>query len=61
MPRYLITYPKGQQGDDVLVEDPGLTLTIRGTWAVLADPNGACVAVPGHAGAMITRIDEPEE
>jgi hypothetical protein len=62
VPRYLITHPKGQAGEDILVEDPDLTLTIHGAWAVLTDPNGACVAVPAHAGATITRIDEqPEE
>ncbi|MFB8393663.1 hypothetical protein [Streptomyces yangpuensis] len=61
MPRYLITHPKGQAGEDILVEDPNLQLTIQGAWAVLTDPNGACVAVPAHAGATITRIDEPEE
>ncbi|MFJ3839460.1 hypothetical protein ACIPY6_28690 [Streptomyces sp. NPDC090054] len=61
MPRYLITHPKGQQGEDVLVEDADLTLTIQGHWAVLADPQGPCLVVPAHAGATITRIDEPEE
>lgn len=61
MPRYLITHPKGQQGEDVLVEDPELTLTIQGGWAVLADLHGPCLAVPAHAGATITRVDEPEE
>lgn len=61
MPRYLITHPRGKQGEDVLVDDPELTLTIQGDWAVLADPQGPCLAVPAHAGATITRIDEPEE
>lgn len=62
MPRYLITHPKGQAGDDILVEDPDLTLTIQGDWAILSDLNGPCLAVPAHAGATITRIDEqPEE
>ncbi len=62
MPRYLITHPKGQQGEDILVEDPDLTLTIQGDWAVLADPQGPCLVLPAHAGATITRIDdEPEE
>ena len=62
MPRYLITHPKGQQGEDILVEDPDLTLTIQGAWAVLSDPQGACLAASAHAGATITRIDdEPEE
>jgi hypothetical protein len=61
VPRYLITHPRGQQGDDVLVDDPDLTLTIQGEWAVLADPLGPCLVLPAHAGATITRIDEPEE
>ena len=62
MPRYLITHPKGKQSEDILVEDPDLTLTIQGEWAVLADQHGPCLALPAHAGATITRIDEqPEE
>jgi hypothetical protein len=61
VPRYLITHPRGQQGEDILVEDPDLTLTIQGEWVVLADPLGPCLALPAHAGATITRIDEPEE
>ena len=62
MPRYLITHPKGQAGADILIEDRDLTLTIHGDWAVLADPQGPCLALPAHAGATITRIDdEPEE
>jgi len=61
VPRYLITHPKGKQGEDILIEDPDLTLTIHGEWAVLADPQGPCLALPAHAGATITRIDEPEE
>ncbi|MER7507070.1 hypothetical protein ABTX82_01775 [Streptomyces lavendulae] len=61
MPRYLITHPKGQQGEDILIEDRDLTLTIQGDWAVLADTQGPCLAIPAHAGATITRVDEPEE
>ncbi|WP_327307988.1 hypothetical protein OG730_34955 [Streptomyces sp. NBC_01298] len=60
MPRYLITHPKGKQGEDILVEDPDLTLTFQGGWAVLSNPQGPCLALPAHAGATITRIDEPE-
>lgn len=60
MTRYLIAYPKGQ-GEDILAEDPDLTLTIEGAWAVLTDPLGPCIAVPAHAGATITRIDEPQD
>ncbi|MFD4921153.1 hypothetical protein ACFWNE_07515 [Streptomyces goshikiensis] len=62
MPRYLITHPKGQHGEDILIEDPNLTLTIHGEWAVLADSDGPCLALAAHSGATITRIDEqPEE
>jgi hypothetical protein len=57
MPRFLITHPKGQ-GEDILVEDPDLTLAFQDGWAVLADHYGPCIAVPAHAGATITRIDE---
>lgn len=60
MTRYLITYPKGQ-GEDVLVEDPDLKVTIDGEWAVLTDQHGPCLALPAHAGATITRIDDPED
>jgi hypothetical protein len=59
MPRYLITYPKGQ-GEDILVEDEHLGLAIVDGWAVLNDERGACLAVPSHAGATITRIDEQD-
>lgn len=61
MARYLITHPKGQHGDDILVEDDHLTITINGAWLVLADQQGPCVVLPAHAGVTITRIDEPEE
>ncbi|MFE9398656.1 hypothetical protein [Streptomyces flavidovirens] len=61
MPRYLIAHPKGKQGEDILVEDPELKLTIQGEWAVLTDQHGPCLAIPAHAGATITRIDEPED
>jgi hypothetical protein len=60
MPGYLITYPKGQ-GEDVLAEDDQLELSIAHGWAVLTDQHGPCLALPAHAGATITRIDEPED
>lgn len=53
---YLITYPKGQ-GEDVLIEDPALTLTFTGGWAVFSDDRGPCLAVPSGT-ATIQRIDE---
>lgn len=56
MTAFLITYPRGQ-GEDVLVEDPGLTLHVRDGWAVLSDERGPCLAIPTNAGATIQRID----
>lgn len=61
MSRYLIAHPKGKGGEDILVEDPTLTLAIHDGWAVLADQHGPCIAVPAHTGATITRIDEPQD
>lgn len=60
MPRYLVTYPRGA-GEDVLVEDDHLTLTITDGWAVLADQAGTCMAIPSQAQATITRIDHATE
>ncbi|WP_018385266.1 hypothetical protein [Wenjunlia vitaminophila] len=60
MPIYLVHYPKGN-GEDLVVSDDQLTLTADGSWAVLADQHGPCVAVPAHAGATITRIDQDPE
>lgn len=63
MSAFLIRYPRGQ-GEDTLVEDPGLTLSFSDGWAVFSDQTGSCLAIPAHAGATITRVDEepaPEE
>ncbi|MGW7053122.1 hypothetical protein [Streptomyces sp. NPDC054887] len=61
MPRYLISYPKGKQSEDILVENPELKVTMHGEWVVLSDPQGPCLMIPAHADAIITRIDEAEE
>lgn len=60
MPAFLIRYPKGQ-GEDVLAEDPALTLEFTDGWAVLIDDGGPCLAIPAHTGATITRIDPQEQ
>lgn len=60
MPRYLVNYPKGK-GEDILIEDDQLSLTIQGEWVMLTDQHGPCLVIPAHAGATITRIDEPED
>lgn len=60
MPTYLVVHPKGK-GEDVLVEDPALTLSFDHGWAVLSDQQGPCMAIPADSGATITRIDPDED
>jgi hypothetical protein len=61
VPRYLIVHPRDQRRDDVLVEDPHLTLRFDAGWAVLEDANGVCLAIPSGQGASIQRVDEEQE
>ncbi len=61
MPAYLIVHPRDQRRDDVLIEDPALTLRFEAGWAVLADATGVCLAIPSGQGASIQRVDEHEE
>lgn len=56
MPAFLIRYPKGQ-GEDTLAQDDHLTLHVEGSWLIVSDNDGPCIAVPSHAGATITRED----
>jgi hypothetical protein len=60
VPRYLVSYPRGQQRDDMLIEDD-LTLTFNGDWAILGDPNGPALAIPAALGVLIERVDEHHE
>ena len=61
MPRFLIVHPRDQRRDDVLVEDPALTLRFEAGWAILADDRGVCLAIPSGQGASIQRVDEDQE
>lgn len=61
MPAYLIVHPRDQRRDDVLIEDPALTLQFEAGWAILADSTGICLAIPSGQGASIQRVDEPED
>lgn len=61
MPAYLVIHPRGQKRDDVLVEGDDITLTIQGSWAVLTDSNGICLAIPSGQGASIQRVDQQPE
>jgi hypothetical protein len=61
MPAYLIVHPRDQKREDVLIEDPHLSLTITDGWAVFADQRGICLAIPAGLGAQIQRVDEDQE
>ena len=61
MAAYLIVHPRDQRRDDVLIEDPALTLTFEAGWAVLADARGVCLAIPSGQGASIQRVDEEQK
>ena len=58
MPAYLVIHPRGQKRDDVLIESDDVTLRFEGGWAVLADDQGICLAIPSGQGASIQRVDE---
>lgn len=58
MPAYLIVHPREQRRDDVLIEADDLTLTFHAGWAVIADRQGVCLAIPSEQGASIQRVDE---
>lgn len=61
MTAYLIVHPREQRKDDAVIQDDNLTLTIQGSWAVLSDREGICLAIPSGQGASIQRIDETGE
>lgn len=61
MPAYLIVHPRDQKRDDVLIEDPALTLRFEAGWAILSDAGGVCLAVPCGQGASIQRVDDTKE
>lgn len=60
MPAYLITHAKNQRGD-ILVEDPELTLTFSGDWAIFSDGQGPSLAIPAEQGMSIQRVDEDQD
>lgn len=61
MPAYLIRHPAAQQREDILIEDPALTLTFHDGWAVFTDDHGIALAIPATHDAHIQRVDQPEE
>lgn len=61
MPAYLIQHPASQRREDVLIDDPHLTLTIEAGWAVFRDSEGICFAIPSGQGAHIQRVEDQQE
>lgn len=61
MPAYLIVHPREQRRDDVLIEADDLTLKFEASWAILADGEGICLAIPSGQGASIQRVDSEGE
>jgi hypothetical protein len=60
MPVYAIEHPRDQHKDDVILEDPHLTLAFESGWAVFRDDAGICYAIPAGQGAHIQRVDVQE-
>ena len=58
MTAYLIRHPAKDAREDVLLEDPALTLHFDAGWAIFTDQGGICFAVPSGQGAHIQRMDE---
>jgi hypothetical protein len=58
MPAYVISQP-GQPGEDVVIDDPQLTLDFQDGWALFSDSAGLCFALPDDLGATIQRVDNP--
>lgn len=61
MPAYLVVHSHGQKRDDVLIEGDDVTLRFEAGWAILADTQGDCLAIPSGQGASIQRVDETGE
>lgn len=61
MAAYLIQHPAEQRREDILIEDPDLTLTFDAGWAVFTDTQGICLAIPCGQGAHIQRVDQDQE
>ena len=59
MPGYLIRHP-GKGSEDLVIEDPDLTLTFHGNWAVFSDTQGTFLALPANE-AQIQRVDHQAE
>ncbi|GGU62821.1 hypothetical protein [Streptomyces lavendofoliae] len=61
MPAYLIRHPAQHSREDILIEDPHLTLHFDAGWAILTDADGICLAIPSGQGAHIQRVDEDQD
>lgn len=57
MPAYVISQPD-QPGEDIVIQDPQLTLDFQDGWALFSDAAGLCFALPDDLGATIRRLDD---
>lgn len=60
MPAYLIKHKRGPSGD-AIIEDPHLTLTFSGDWAIFSDTDGPTLALTTDQAASIQRLDPDDE
>ena len=65
MPAYLIVYTD-RRGDDTLIEDDNLALTLTDTWAIFHDSNtssadSVALAIPTAQIARVERVDPLQE
>jgi hypothetical protein len=60
MPAYLVTHAENRRGD-MLIEDPELTLTFSGNWAIFSDGHGPSFAIPAEQATSIERVDECQD
>ncbi|MFJ4785143.1 hypothetical protein [Streptomyces sp. NPDC088794] len=61
MAAYLVIHPREQHRDDLRIQADDLTLTFQAGWAILADSDGVCLAIPSGQGASIQRDDHPAD
>ena len=60
VPRYLVQFPGSQGRDDFRIDDD-LALTFSGDWAIFSDEHGPAYALPATLGAVVERVDEPQD
>jgi hypothetical protein len=60
MPAYHVAFSE-RPGENLVIDGDDITLTFTGSWAVLADTNGTCLAIAATPGTSIQRIDPDDD